>query len=77
MAELDSSMMLATFIRAGLALGELPDYLAKMYPELIRLWPERTRKSPYEVWLVMHQDLSHTARVRAVMNTLAEEFDRY
>lgn len=76
-AELDSSMMLATFIRAGLALGELPDYLAKMYPELIRLWPERTRKSPYEVWLVMHQDLSHTARVRAVMNTLAEEFDRY
>lgn len=74
-AELDSSMMLTTFIRAGLALGELPDYLTKKYRELIRLWPERARKNPYEVWLVMHQDLAHTARVRAVMTTLADEFN--
>jgi len=73
-AELDSSMMLATFIRAGLALGELPDYFALRYQEFIRLWPKQKRKNPYEVWLVMHQDLAHTARVRTVMQTLTEEF---
>lgn len=76
-AELDSSMMLTTFIRAGLALGELPDYLALKYQELIRLWPERRRKNAYDVWLVMHQDLAHTARVRTVVNTLVEAFSRY
>ncbi|NIG36101.1 LysR family transcriptional regulator [Pantoea sp. ICBG 828] len=73
-AELDSSLMLTTFIRAGLALGELPAYLPLKYPELIRLWPGQARRKPYEVWLVMHQDLAHTARVRVVMNMLAEEF---
>ncbi|MBB6117959.1 DNA-binding transcriptional LysR family regulator [Rahnella inusitata] len=73
-AELDSSLMLTTFIRAGLALGELPAYLAQKYPELIRLWPDRSRNKSYEVWLVMHQDLAHTARVKAVMNTIADEF---
>lgn len=73
-AELDSSLMLTTFIRAGLALGELPAYLPQKYPELIRLWPDRARAKPYEVWLVMHQDLAHTARVKAVMETLAETF---
>lgn len=73
-AELDSSLMLTTFIRAGLALGELPAYLPQKYPELIRLWPDRSRNKPYEVWLVMHQDLAHTARVKAVMNTIADEF---
>lgn len=73
-AELDSSLMLTTFIRAGQALAELPAYLPQKYPELIRLWPDRSRNKPYEVWLVMHQDLAHTARVKAVMNTIADEF---
>nr|WP_240905278.1 LysR substrate-binding domain-containing protein [Rouxiella badensis] len=31
-AELDSSLMLTTFIRAGQALAELPDYLPQKYP---------------------------------------------
>jgi|SRR5471030_1843133 len=75
-AELDSSFMLATFIRAGLALGELPDYLAQQHPELIRLLPHQSREKPYEVWLVMHQDLAHTARVKAVMKVIAEAFQK-
>ena len=44
-AELDSSLMLATFIRAGLALGELPSYLAARHPELLPVWPERQREA--------------------------------
>ncbi|MDQ7729283.1 LysR family transcriptional regulator [Halomonas sp. SpR8] len=73
-AELDSSLMLATFVRAGLALGELPDYLAQRDPKLIRVWPERCRAKPYEAWLVLHQDLARTARVRVVVEAIAEMF---
>lgn len=75
-AELDSSLMLATFVRAGLALGELPAYLALRDPELVRIWPERQRATPYEAWLVLHQDLAHTARVRVVVDALADAFAR-
>ncbi|WP_175688943.1 LysR family transcriptional regulator [Burkholderia anthina] len=73
-AELDSSLMLATFVRTGLALGELPAYLAQRDPELVRIWPERQRAQPYETWLVLHQDLAHTARVRVVVDALVETF---
>lgn len=73
-AELDSSLMLATFVRAGLALGELPDYLAARDPQLTRLWPQRRRATPYEAWLVLHQDLAHTARVKVVVEAVAGVF---
>lgn len=66
--------MLATFVRSGLALGELPDYLARRDSELVRLWSERQRAKPYEAWLVLHQDLAHTARVRVVVDAMAEVF---
>ncbi|WP_295484563.1 LysR family transcriptional regulator [uncultured Pseudomonas sp.] len=73
-AELDSSLMLATFVRAGLALGELPDYLAARDPQLTRLWPQRRRATPYDAWLVLHQDLAHTARVKVVVEAMAGVF---
>ncbi|RQS67445.1 LysR family transcriptional regulator [Burkholderia sp. Bp8963] len=73
-AELDSSLMLATFVRAGLALGELPSYVAQRDPELTRIWPGRRRARPYEAWLVLHQDLARTARVRVVVDAIADAF---
>lgn len=73
-AELDSSLMLATFIRAGLAIGELPQYLTRRDPSLVRLWPKGCRAKPYEAWLVLHQDLAHTARVRVVVEAITSEF---
>ncbi|PMV79040.1 LysR family transcriptional regulator, partial [Pseudomonas sp. GW101-1A09] len=41
---------------------------------LVRLWPERTRPVPYDVWLVTHADLRHTARVRAVIDEIVAVF---
>lgn len=75
-AELDSSLMLATFIRAGLALGELPSYVAQRDPALVRVWPARRRAAAYEAWLVLHEDLARTARVRVVVDALVAEFAR-
>ncbi|MGU7774153.1 LysR family transcriptional regulator [Burkholderia sp. MR1-5-21] len=73
-AELDSSLMLATFVRAGLALGELPAYVAQRDPELTRIWPDRRRARPYDAWLVLHQDLARTSRVRVVVDAIADAF---
>lgn len=73
-AELDSSLMLATFVRAGLALGELPDYIAQRDHNLVRVWPDHHRARPYEAWLVLHQDLARTARVRVVTEAISDAF---
>ncbi len=65
---------MATFVRAGLALGELPEYMARRDASLVRVWPDRQRATPYETWLVLHRDLAHTARVRVVVDAIAAAF---
>lgn len=69
----NSSLMLRTMIKAGMAIGEVPVPLAER-DGLQRIWPERARAGHYEVWLVTHQDLRHTARVRAMIDTIVAEF---
>jgi len=54
---------------AGLGLAVLPCFLGDAEPELERVFapvPELTR----ELWLVTHQDLRRTARVRAFLDTV-------
>lgn len=76
-AQVSSSLMLATSIRSGIGIGELPVYMAQADESLVRIWPDRTRTAPYQVWLVSHTDLNRTARVRAVTDEIAASFDRY
>ncbi|KPE31153.1 LysR substrate-binding domain-containing protein, partial [Pseudomonas aeruginosa] len=57
----------------GLGLCELPLYMGEL-DGLVRVWPQRERRRPYEVWMVTHKDLRHTARVRAVIERLVEAF---
>ncbi len=70
----NSNLMLRAQIRAGLGLGEIPVSLAER-DGLVRIWPDRTRATPYEVWLVTHQDLRHTARIRAMIDEIVAEFE--
>ncbi|AXI60903.1 LysR family transcriptional regulator [Pseudomonas kribbensis] len=72
-ASLNSSLLIRRSIAAGLGVGEIPVYMGER-DGLVRLWPERTRPLPYEVWLVTHADLRHTARVRAVIEQIVEAF---
>ncbi|MCA7902266.1 LysR family transcriptional regulator [Burkholderia cepacia] len=76
-AQVSSSLMLAASIRSGIGIGELPAYMAQDDDSLVRIWPDRTRAVPYQVWLVSHTDLNRTARVRAVTAEIAATFDRY
>ncbi|KIH83506.1 LysR family transcriptional regulator [Pseudomonas batumici] len=72
-ATVNSSMMMRRAIAAGLGLGEIPQYIGEQ-DGLVRLWPERERSRPYEVWMVTHADLRHTARIRAVIDQVVQVF---
>lgn len=72
-AAVDSSLMLRAMIRMGRAIGEVPVPMAER-DGLVRVLPERERARRYEVWLVMHQDFRHTARVRAMIDSILESF---
>ena len=41
---------------------------------LVRIWPDRTNDASYEVWLVTHQDLRHTARIRVTIEEIVVAF---
>lgn len=72
-AAVNSSLMLRALIRMGKAIGEVPVPMAER-DGLVRVLPDRERAKRYEVWLVTHQDLRHTARVRAMIDKIAESF---
>ncbi|MQA19541.1 LysR family transcriptional regulator [Rugamonas rivuli] len=73
--EVNSGMVMLDAARRGMGVAELPCHMADGDPQLTRVWPERV--DHYEVWLVMHTDLSRSARVRAtadaIIATFAEE----
>lgn len=70
---LSSSLLVRRSIAAGIGIGELPLPSAAV-EGLVRLWPERIRPVPYDVWLVTHADLRHTARVRVVIDEIVAAF---
>jgi DNA-binding transcriptional LysR family regulator len=72
-ATVNSGLMMRKSIAAGIGMGELPVCFGEM-DGLARIWPERFRLTTYDVWLVTHEDLRHTARVRAVIEKIAEKF---
>lgn len=72
-AALSSSLLVRRSIAAGIGIGEIPVHTGEM-DGLVRLWPQRTRPLPYDVWLVTHADLRNTARVRAVIDEIVAAF---
>jgi DNA-binding transcriptional LysR family regulator len=61
-------------IRAGLGIGVTHVPLA-LDPVLVRVLPDLTL--PVDVWLVAHQDLRHTRRIRVVLDHLADALRTY
>lgn len=66
---------LLSSVRAGLGLAALPTFVADREPDFIRC----LRPNPADdmvLWLVTHERLRHTPRVRAVMDFLGERLVR-
>jgi DNA-binding transcriptional LysR family regulator len=72
-ATVTTGLMMRRAIAAGIGIGEIPVCLGER-DGLTRLWPRRDRNGTYDVWLVTHEDLRHTARVRAVIDKIIEAF---
>jgi DNA-binding transcriptional LysR family regulator len=70
----NSSLMLRTAVKAGLGIGELPIHLAE-HDGLVQIWPEPARGAVYEIWLVTHQNLRHTARITAMTEHIVAAFE--
>jgi DNA-binding transcriptional LysR family regulator len=72
----NTSLMLRSAVKAGLGIGELPVHLAE-HDGLVQIWPEPARGSIYEIWLVTHQDLRHTARITAMIEHIVAAFEEH
>jgi DNA-binding transcriptional LysR family regulator len=57
--------------RAGLGLAVLPSLVADLDPDLVRCLPPEPDHE-FELWLLTHERLRHTPRVRAVLDYLYE-----
>ena len=55
--------------RAGLGLAVLPSLVADLDPDLVRCLPPQPEHK-FELWLLTHERLRHTPRVRAVLDFL-------
>ena len=65
-----SGLMVRRALANGIGLGELPVPLGER-DGLQQVWPPG---KPYDIWLVTHQDVRHTARVRVVIEAIVQAF---
>jgi DNA-binding transcriptional LysR family regulator len=70
----NSSHGLVVAIAAGIGLGPLPCWLGDETPGIERVLPGEGFSQ--DLWLVVHRDLRHVARVRAVSEFFARELRR-
>lgn len=66
----EQSIQLAA-VKAGVGIAALPCHLGEPEPDLVRV-PGQGVPAPRELWLVVHQDLRRSPRIRAVMDFLAD-----
>lgn len=57
-------------VRAGLGVGFIADYLARMDSQLVPLLP-MLRIAPLPIWLTVHREIRTSQRIRAVYDFLA------
>lgn len=69
----NSQLLLRSATRNGLGIGLLSCFLADSDPDLVRIFPEN--QDWVDIWLVLHPDLQHTARIRAVVQELEASFN--
>lgn len=63
-------------VRSGLGLAALPCLVAELDGEMVRCLPPGVA-SAREIWLLTHERLRHTPRVRAVLDFLGERLRRH
>lgn len=65
----NNGQLLVEAVKQGLGVMQLPCFWGDSEPGLVRL-DESADAMTKELWLLTHEDLRHTARVRALMSHL-------
>jgi DNA-binding transcriptional LysR family regulator len=66
-ARVDSSVVMMETMKAGMGIGFMGCYFADDEPDLVRMRPAEPGFG-MDLWLLTHEDLRNTARVRALMD---------
>ena len=69
----DTTEMAFTLIASGAGIGVLSCYSGDISPDLVRVFPEPIAST--SGWIVYHETARNSARIRAVVEILAEFFD--
>jgi DNA-binding transcriptional LysR family regulator len=72
----DSDLAQIAALRAGVGIGGCQENIARRMPELVPVLPNAFHHA-LEVWLVMHEDLKTTRRVRLLFDHLAAGLTAY
>lgn len=72
----DNDLAQLAALRAGVGIGGCQDNIARRTPELVAVLPNALNYA-LEVWLVMHEDLRATRRVRLLFDHLATGLAKY
>lgn len=72
----DSDLAQIAALRAGIGIGGCQENIARRTPELVQVLPNAVHHA-LEVWLVMHEDLKMTRRVRLLFDHLAAGLTAY
>jgi DNA-binding transcriptional LysR family regulator len=71
----DNPLIQADAAINGIGIAELACFLGDDSPDLVRIWPaEQPIVRP--VWLIVHQDLRRSARIKAVSAAIVDAFQR-
>lgn len=68
--EISSAIGQTEAVRSGAGIGILHDYIARQYPELVRVAPDRIIRRSY--WTAYHESARELMRVRTVVKFLQE-----
>lgn len=72
----NSVLALAEAVEAGIGIGHLPCFVGDVRPDLVRLAAPEPHFAA-DLWLLTHPDLRKAARVRALLDFLADEIARH
>ena len=72
----DSDLAQLAALRAGVGIGGCQEHIARRSPELMRVLPDLFSFA-LEIWLVMHEDVKGTPRVRLLFDHLAAGLAAY
>jgi DNA-binding transcriptional LysR family regulator len=72
----DDDLAALAALRAGFGIGVVQVNLARREPQLVRLLPDELAV-PLDTWVVMHEDLRQSLRVRRLFDYLGEALGEY